>query len=146
VAGVSMQPAIPYGARIRIVPSETGHYEVGQIIAFSTPGSARIVIHRVVHRGYSRVSSHLITRGDAILLCDPPAYKKDICGVVTEYSAGDRWQPAGETQSQRWWKAGVSAGHARLLAVCLLIHPRLAKGVALLSWKLIRALMRSKNR
>jgi hypothetical protein len=93
--GASMAGAIPQGSRIRITFSHAPH-SVGDIVAFMI--GERIVVHRIVHRA----RRHLITRGDAMLLPDPPIDAVAVLGHVNEIDSGSGWrQPGAQTRPPR---------------------------------------------
>lgn len=83
--GASMEAAIPQASRIRITFSRRAH-QVGDIIAFMT--GERIVVHRLVHRS----GRQLLTRGDAMLLPDPPIDDGAVLGAVNEIDSGTGWR------------------------------------------------------
>ena len=91
--GGSMGSAIPARSRIRIEFSPPP-YQVDEVIA--TMLDADIVVHRVVHR-QNRGSNddRLITRGDAMILPDPPIETDAVLGRVTKFAVGNDWQSPG---------------------------------------------------
>src|SRR5919206_2114030 len=48
VASGSMQPALPLGSLVVVVPRDADAVRVGDVITFSPPGDNRTVTHRVV--------------------------------------------------------------------------------------------------
>jgi hypothetical protein len=93
--GASMEASIPRGSRIRITFSARAH-RVGDIVAFMT--GERIVVHRIVHRSGRK----LLTRGDAMLLPDPPIDAGAVLGEVGEIDSGSGWRaPAPRTRPPR---------------------------------------------
>lgn len=106
IRGASMETAIPRGSRIRITFNGAPH-RVGDIVAFMI--GERIVVHRVVHRARRR----LLTRGDAMLLPDPPIDAAAVLGAVDAIDSGSGWrQPAAPTLPPR---------RDRLLALVMLV-------------------------
>jgi len=103
--GASMETAIPRGSRIRITFSHRAH-EVRDIVAFMQ--GERIVVHRIVHR----TGGQLLTRGDAMLLPDPPIDDRAVLGEVNEVDSGTGWRkPAAQ---------GLPPRRERLLAFVVL--------------------------
>jgi len=91
--GGSMSGAIPAGARIRICFAR-GPHRVGDVIAFMI--DARIVVHRIVYRRRRKgARTLLITRGDVMMLPDPPIDTGAILGKVTGLATGTDWCPIG---------------------------------------------------
>jgi hypothetical protein len=91
--GGSMTGAIPARSRIRIAFTR-GPYAPGEIIAFMI--GARIVVHRVVYlRRRGRPHELLITRGDAMILPDPPLDAGAVLGRVVEVASDGCWRPPG---------------------------------------------------
>lgn len=108
--GASMEDAIPRGSRIRIRFSQRAH-RVGDIVAFMT--GERIVVHRIVHC----TDRQLLTRGDAMLLPDPPIHSSTVLGEVNEVDSGTGWRrPAAQSRPPR---------RDRLLASAVLMASRL---------------------
>ena len=89
IRGASMEPAIPRGSRIRITFSR-GLHRVGDIVAFMV--ADKIVVHRIAHRA----GRHLLTRGDAMLLPDPPLDAAAVLGEVAEIDSGTGWRRPNE--------------------------------------------------
>jgi hypothetical protein len=86
--GASMAAAIPQASRIRITFGG-GPHRVGDIVAFMV--GEKIIVHRIVHLA----RRHLITRGDAMLLPDPPIDAEAVLGRVNAIDSGSGWQPPG---------------------------------------------------
>ena len=87
VQGASMGSALPSGSRIRIALTGGEHHELGQVIAFLSDG--HVVVHRIVHRCASgRSAGHVLTRGDATLVPDPPVAYAHILGPVSRAAEG----------------------------------------------------------
>jgi hypothetical protein len=95
IRGASMEAAIPRGSRIRITFSRQQH-RVGDVVAFMI--GERIVVHRIVHRA----RRYLLTRGDAMLLPDPPIESAAVLGAVDTIDSGSGWrQPAAQSLPPR---------------------------------------------
>jgi hypothetical protein len=90
VQGMSMGGGLPPGSRIRIELIERTRYESGEVVAFVFDGE--VIVHRVVHRGRIGVAAgHVLTRGDATLVPDPPVEHGWILGRVKEVWREGRW-------------------------------------------------------
>jgi hypothetical protein len=97
VQGWSMRDAIPDGSRIRIKLNEPGTEKVGDVVAFLV--GTRVVVHRVVYCGRRQPAvGHLLTRGDARIVPDPPLAKAHLLGTVTGIAGGDGWVQVGPRQ------------------------------------------------
>ena len=91
VRGSSMGRTLPPGTRIRITCAADAAYRPGAVVAFLA-GDA-LIGHRVVARSRDRRRRDvLVTRGDAVMLCDPPIDPALVLGEVTA-----RQEPAGWT-------------------------------------------------
>ncbi len=92
LTGLSMTPAIPSGASIRIRCAGLDACGVGDIVAMQDNGTLRV--HRVVYRGRGRAAArYLVTRGDALWLPDPPVRIADLLGLVTAVQRDGAWRP-----------------------------------------------------
>ncbi len=124
VSGHSMEPAIPSGARIRIVPGSEVP-PIGATLAIVTPGG--LVAHRLIARGrlpWNR--RYVLTQGDGSRFCDPPIPPELILGTVAEWRQTDSWHrvPPAATTAQA---AGLRATLWRwVVRSSLAIHPRVA--------------------
>ncbi len=129
ISGISMEPTIPHGARIRIRPAEDDNYQVGQIVACVIGDS--LFAHRIVYCGHAgRGGSVVLTQGDGWILCDPPTRKSLILGVVVQFFDGDAWRaPAGRI-GRGSWEEGVAGASYWLVRFSLLIHREFARRVA----------------
>jgi signal peptidase I len=68
----SMQPTLPLGSLVVVVPRDADAVRVGYVITFSPPGeSTRTVTHRVVDVQGSGRELRVHTRGDANPVADP---------------------------------------------------------------------------
>jgi hypothetical protein len=112
VEGRSMEPAIPLGARIRIMPAQRAP-AVGTTAAIVTPGG--LVAHRVIGRGRLPWNRRFVlTQGDGTVFCDPPIPVGLVLGEVRA------WRHDGD------WRT--------LVRSALVVHPRLA--AVLVRWSL----------
>jgi len=78
VTGSSMVPAIWPGDTIEIIPAGEAPTSAGQVALYVRDG--RLFAHRIV--GVAE-AAHVITRGDALAACDPPAARAEILGYVS---------------------------------------------------------------
>jgi signal peptidase len=67
----SMEPAIPTGAGVVVVPTPIEDVEAGDIIAFGAPGSDVLTVHRVAAVGEADGVPTFQTKGDANPVRDP---------------------------------------------------------------------------
>jgi hypothetical protein len=92
VMGMSMEPGLGPGSRIRIALIPQDRHEAGEVVAYVADG--QVVVHRVAHRGRAAAArGYLITRGDATLVPDPPVDHGRILGTVTGVWRAARWMP-----------------------------------------------------
>ena len=90
VEGMSMGQGLPPGSRIRIELIERAQYDTGEVVAYLFDG--QVIVHRVVHRGRIGVAAgHVLTRGDATLVPDPPVEHARILGPVKGVWREGRW-------------------------------------------------------
>lgn len=84
----SMEPAIPAGSQVVVVPVETlervAHVQFGDVVTFvPRPGDPTLVTHRVVARAFgSDGTVVLTTQGDANDVADDPVPAAQVRGVV----------------------------------------------------------------
>lgn len=83
----SMEPAIPAGSQVVVVPLEAADVadvQLGDVVTFMPlPGDPTLVTHRVVGRAFgSDGSVELTTRGDANDAADEPVLAEQVRGVV----------------------------------------------------------------
>jgi signal peptidase len=72
VVSGSMQPTLPLGSLVVVVPRDAHAVRVGDVITFSPPGdNTRMVTHRVVDVQGSGDEVQVHTRGDANPVADP---------------------------------------------------------------------------
>ncbi len=132
IRGPSMGSTLPDGTRIHIRCGPVTTCRAGEVVAFL--GVQGLVAHRVISlRRAHDAPGYLLTRGDALTLCDPPIPSHAALGVVTEWRRGDpdSWVPVPGPPPRRPVAAVVDG-----LAVGLLrIHPALAH------WIVVRLLM-----
>jgi hypothetical protein len=126
VTGESMQPTLPAGSTLRIRPGRSSPPQHGEVIAMAIRD--RLIAHRVVRA--DRGTGHILTRGDADLLPDPPVALEWIVGRVVEAKIDGRWQPVPPPPHRplvRTISAGlVFALVAALMSVNLALADRLA--------------------
>ena len=142
VEGMSMGRGLPPASRIRIELIDRTLYEVGEVVAFLT--GSKVVVHRVVHRGRGTgASGHLLTRGDAMLVPDPPVEQLRILGPVTGVWREGRWT-ALDGPPRRSLRARSVARLALWAAIgTLSLSPRSATRVLGLLHRAERALRRA---
>ncbi len=108
--GGSMATAIPARSRIRVTCGQS-ELRVGDVAAFLL--DERLVVHRIAYRRRrDRANPVLITRGDAMVLPDPPVAAAEVLGHVVEFDPGSGWQTVGAP----CWKPR----RKRLLGIALL--------------------------
>jgi hypothetical protein len=82
VSGFSMGASLPPGSRIRIALLPTSGHAKGDVIAYLA--GTQVIVHRVHHCGRAGAArQHLIARGDATLVPDPPVRLDHVLGPVT---------------------------------------------------------------
>lgn len=86
--GVSMGDTIPDGTKLLIRLSEQ-EPAAGEVVAFLL--QKRVVVHRVVHVGRNAARRHLLTRGDAEGLPDPPVECRHVLGPVVAIERKGVW-------------------------------------------------------
>ena len=92
--GMSMGAGLGPGSRIRIALVHRARYEAGEVVAYQA--GSQVIVHRVVHRGRGGAArGHLITRGDATLVPDPPVEHGRVLGPVTGVWRAGEWTPLG---------------------------------------------------
>lgn len=124
-----MEPAIPDGAKIRIVQEPDGGFQVGMVVACLSAGNT-LFAHRIVRCGEWRGTRYVLTLGDGWLLCDPPTAHQNIVGVVSAYYYQGSWQaPAPCARSGRW-SSLPSRVIVPIVQLALAIHPEVARRVA----------------
>lgn len=124
-----MEPTLPNGTAIRIVPSESTEYRIGQIVVCSN--GHKLIAHRVVWCGNSgRTQNLVLTQGDGCLLCDPPVQKDAIQALVTTVCIKNRWQEPAATYTRRSWRRVVAAISVYLIRASLAVGDGLARFVA----------------
>jgi hypothetical protein len=115
VSGWSMGPSLPPGSRIRIALAPHGHHEAGEVIAYLSDD--QVIVHRVVHHGRAGAArGHLIARGDAAVVPDPPVELAHVLGAVTGVWRAEQWVPlSGPTRRS----AQVSLARSMLSALAI---------------------------
>ena len=119
-----MEPAIPPGARIRIVPDRPSP-AVGTTVAMVTPGG--LVAHRVIGRGRLPWNRRFVlTQGDGTVLCDPPVPVELVLGEVRAWLYDGEWREV-RSRSTSARAATMTASLWRtVVRGALMIHPRVA--------------------
>lgn len=112
--GDSMQPAIPSGSRLRLACGAA--MSPGDVAAFVHDG------HVLVHRVLAIAPPLVLTRGDAVVVPDPPVPLDRVFARVEAVQDGDEWSaPAAHRDSpaQRFARSlcafGSSPAWARLV-------------------------------
>ena len=140
VRGHSMGTTLLNGTHIRIRCGSIAARRPGAVITFLT--EAGLVTHRVVacRRG------HVLTRGDATGACDPPVPFDRILGTVEAWRTGAEWLPVpGPPRRSLAGRLGSALSLCSVLAA-LVIHPRLAKRVAVWGFRFRNRSLRSRSR
>lgn len=128
--GASMATAIPARSRIRVACGP-GDLRTGDVAAFVS--GERIVVHRIAYRRRrDRANAVVITRGDAMIVPDPPVAAAEILGYVREFDAGSGWQPVGPPG----WKPRRDRlfGGALLVANALMLEVSVGLGRRFAAW------------
>lgn len=127
VAGGSMGVALTSGSRIRIQLSSRLAYDPGEVIAILP--ESQFVVHRVTTRARGRGRGHVLTRGDSVVVPDPPVELRRVLGPVTEVEGAGGWGPvpplAPGSFRGRWARRVVLAATATVLFA----SPRAARRV-----------------
>lgn len=122
--GGSMSGLIAAGSRVRVIFGDA-HWSRGEVVAFID--GARIVVHRVVYRGYSpRARNYLITQGDAMSLPDPPIAASAVLGTVVAVHDAGGWRPLGARIRPPRRDRLLSFLVLLMAAACMEASPRLA--------------------
>jgi hypothetical protein len=128
VSGSSMEPAIPDGATIRVLPEPAGGYQIGMVVACLSAGE-ELFAHRLVRRGRNHGAAYVLTLGDNWLLCDPPTAIGDIIGLVSAYKYDGVWRsPPNPRRS--WLSQKLSQSSVTVVWLALQIHPGFARRLA----------------
>ena len=111
LAGKSMEPTLPDGCQIEIVPLR-GAAPLGSVVVFA--GGSHLVAHRLVHRR----GRYLVTQGDGRREPDRWLLPAQLVGLVDKASAGGHvvWPGRGEALLRWRWigRAYALAGRRRL--------------------------------
>lgn len=131
VAGVSMGRALPPGSRIRIELSGV-RYDVGDVVAFLA--GSQVVVHRMVYRGrLGAARGHVLTRGDSVLVPDPPLPHVNVLGPVTAVRRNDEWTEPGGAHRRSWPQRATAQLVLWAAVVAMSVSPRVASaGLSLL--------------
>lgn len=120
-----MTGAIPPRSRIRIVCG-CGPYPVGQVIAFMNGG--QVVVHRIVYRRRCGLrGEHLITRGDAMIVPDPPIDIGAVVGRVVEVRSDGCWRSLGPSFTPSCPERLLAFLALAASVAMLVVSPRLAR-------------------
>jgi len=126
VRGRSMGETLKDGARIRVESGESRSYVPGQVVAFLC-GDA-VIAHRIVHMGRrGRARGHLLTRGDACFLPDPPMPVEAVLGPVMTLDGGDAGSPPPPAPSRAGLRALSREMVTRAISTLMIVHPALAQ-------------------
>lgn len=111
LAGKSMEPTLPDGCQIEIVPVQET-VSLGSVVVFA--GGSALVAHRLVHRS----GRYLVTQGDGRREPDRWLRPAQLVGRVDKARVGGRvmWPGRGEALLRWFWvsRAHVLAGLRRL--------------------------------
>jgi hypothetical protein len=121
-----MATTLPAGAFIRIRCGDQDA-PAGAVVAFVH--GQRLMAHRVVRRGRGpRAAAHVLTRGDAFAVCDPPIPVTTVLGRVTAWRPGadGPWSPPAGPPA----RGPVAVALDALIGGLLDLHPALARWVA----------------
>jgi signal peptidase len=92
VLSSSMEPAIPRGSAVFVEPVDeaaVAAIDVGDVIAFRSPGSDASIIHRVVERTDAQLGVLFTTAGDANSAPDArPVQPSQLTGIVAGVAPG----------------------------------------------------------
>jgi hypothetical protein len=123
VSGASMHPGLPSGSRIRIALAPQPCGEPGQVVAYLVAG--QVIVHRVFHCGRAGAARrHLLARGDATLVPDPPVEIAQVLGPVTGVWRTDQWSPTTGAPHRSPHARLVRAVLAALSIAGLMLSPR----------------------
>jgi hypothetical protein len=130
--GASMEPAIPSGARLRLTCGTP--VAPGDVAAFVHDG------HLLVHRVLDVAPPQMLTRGDALVVPDPPIPLENVFARVEAIEDGGEWRAPGrhrDSAAQRVVRLlcafDLSAAWARAAVATLRrLRPRRASPVELL--------------
>jgi hypothetical protein len=129
IKGISMEPTIPEGARVRIRPRPADTYQLGQIVACEL--NDVLFAHRIVYCGSAgRCRDFVLTQGDGHVLCDPPTRKSKILGVIEGFWVDGAWRKPGPPLTRGRSLRAVSMLHQLLIRMCLPVHYEFARRVA----------------
>lgn len=110
VAGTSMEPTLPFGCWVDVVPCCPSLLVPGDVVVWGHPHYWNT--HRI--RKIDRVSGQLViwTRGDALSHDDPPLEAHRILGrVVQAHTPDASWDPHAHVHiwraQRRWWRSSA---------------------------------------
>ncbi|GAB3778007.1 hypothetical protein GCM10028796_57830 [Ramlibacter monticola] len=123
VSGFSMGPDLPPGSRIRIALLPPSGHAAGQIVAYLA--NDQVIVHRVLHCGRAGPArKHLIARGDATLVPDPPVELTHVLGPVTGVWSAGGWKPPADPRPRSARARLVRALLAALAIAGMYLSPR----------------------
>ena len=124
MVGNSMTPTIPNGAQIRIDCGKRENLVVGTVVAYL--GDQHPVIgHRIVGIGRGpRARNMVVTRGDAMTLCDTPIGLDLLLGEVTHWLCEGTWRAVPDSRVEHERRRTVGALSTFLTLNALEIHHR----------------------
>ena len=129
VQGCSMGATLPEGCSIRVEPGSPRLLSRGDVIAVAV--GKQIMAHRIVRvPGDGAKRPHVLTRGDAHFVPDPPISMEWIIGPVSEVRIGGRWSPVGPAPRKLAYLAAVAALSDTLVAGLMSINLTLADRTA----------------
>ena len=107
-----MEPTIPYGAMVEVVPWEQEMIEVGQVVTWACGQIWNT--HRIRRIRSSCDGDLILTRGDALYHDDPPIAPSHLLGVVKRvHYQGQSWDVASSKAQarayQQWYCASMRA-------------------------------------
>ena len=128
LTGMSMGGALAAGSRIRVALVHRAGYEAGEVVAYLA--GEQVIVHRVVHRGRGGAArGHLVTRGDATLVPDPPVAHGQVLGPVTGVWRAGGWAPLGSPR-RRLLRARLARALLSAAAIgALYVSPRATAAV-----------------
>jgi hypothetical protein len=130
VLGMSMGRTMPSGSRIRIDLEAPRRYERGEVIAFVA--GHHVVVHRVVRAAQRSPGGHVLTRGDAAWIPDPPIEAAHVLGAVIAIDRSGRWTSV-EGGPRRSWPIRLLTGFMLAVVACALrADPRAAEALVTL--------------
>ena len=119
--GGSMSAAIHAGSLVRIAMRRGPPWRVGEVVAFVQ--GAGLCVHRVAHRR----GAMLVTQGDACYYPDEAIDEASVLALVTECSAGERWQPVTTAPDTARARSAIGRTLLAFVAALLVLDVGLAR-------------------